>query len=195
MNKENARAYVSALREELTSKEVLISSQTIANRILQSRAYQNCTTVFLYASIHHEVDTYSIRKDALLVGKKVCVPKITEGRMVFYEIKEESDLSPGYWGIPEPLPYKERLMIPHEKSIILVPGVAFDLMGHRCGYGKGFYDMFLKDYESIPKIGLAFDLQIFSEIETNQYDISMDQIYTETRTIERKEERIQDDRT
>ena len=66
-------------------------------------------------------------------------------------------------------------------EVALIPGVAFDLIGNRLGYGKGYYDRFLAKYPHIKRIALAFDLQIVSELPTDKYDQLMDQIITETR--------------
>jgi 5,10-methenyltetrahydrofolate synthetase len=40
------------------------------------------------------------------------------------------------WGIAEPLPEKPLL----EPDVVLVPLLAFDIVGYRLGYGGGFYD-------------------------------------------------------
>jgi 5-formyltetrahydrofolate cyclo-ligase len=41
-------------------------------------------------------------------------------------------------------------------EVIFVPLLAFDKVGHRVGYGKGFYDGFLKNCPNAVKIGLSF---------------------------------------
>jgi len=41
-------------------------------------------------------------------------------------------------------------------KVIFVPLLAFDKVGHRVGYGKGFYDGFLKNCPNAMKIGLSF---------------------------------------
>lgn len=58
------------------------------------------------------------------------------------------------WGIQEP-----RQGVPTEPGkidIVLVPLLAFDLTGHRVGYGKGFYDKFLAlCHASCRRIGIS----------------------------------------
>ena len=63
-------------------------------------------------------------------------------------------------------------------DLILVPGVAFDKKLHRMGFGKGYYDRFLKD-KKIYKIGVCFQEQIREEIPVSDMDISMDEIVTD----------------
>jgi len=67
-------------------------------------------------------------------------------------------------------------------DLFIVPGLAFDLHGHRVGRGGGFYDRLLKDV-SAPKIALAFDFQVLAEVPHTLYDISMTTIVTEKRII------------
>ena len=66
-----------------------------------------------------------------------------------------------------------------EKSIIIIPMVAFDEKRSRIGYGKGFYDRYLSSHSFEKVIGVAFEGQKVSEIEKNQFDISPEIIYTE----------------
>lgn len=59
------------------------------------------------------------------------------------------------WGIPEPT--QGILTDPSIIDFILVPLLAFDTQGYRVGYGKGYYDRFLKDCRNdSKKIGLSF---------------------------------------
>jgi 5-formyltetrahydrofolate cyclo-ligase len=42
-------------------------------------------------------------------------------------------------------------------DIFLIPMIAFADDCHRIGYGGGFYDMTLKEYNNIVTIGIAFE--------------------------------------
>ncbi len=54
----------------------------------------------------------------------------------------DTELVRNVWDIDEPLDIE---IIETEKiDMVLVPGLCFDGDGHRVGYGKGFYDRFLK---------------------------------------------------
>ena len=57
--------------------------------------------------------------------------------------------------IPEPV---DGLEVPVSKiDVVFVPLLAFDLQGHRVGYGKGFYDRFLSSCKNeVIKIGVSF---------------------------------------
>ena len=64
---------------------------------------------------------------------------------------------------------------------MIVPIVAFDDRLYRIGYGKGYYDHFLKVLDVI-KIGVAFDCQRVNQIERDENDIKLDLIITEKNT-------------
>ena len=70
---------------------------------------------------------------------------------------------------------------PLDLDVILVPMVGFYKM-YRMGYGKGYYDRYLKQTKAI-KIGVAFDCQKMDSMTIKKSDVAMDLIITESKTI------------
>ncbi len=66
-------------------------------------------------------------------------------------------------------------------EIILIPGLAFDKKGFRLGSGQGYFDRFLA---TLPKetltVGICFDMQLLPEIPTEEHDVPVQYIVTET---------------
>jgi 5,10-methenyltetrahydrofolate synthetase len=87
------------------------------------------------------------------------------------------------WGIMEPDPGHSQKVKIEQASGILVPGVAFDVMGGRVGSGKGFYDRALKNYRGL-KVGVAYSVQVTDEeLPTENFDVTMDYLVTEDRVL------------
>jgi len=57
-----------------------------------------------------------------------------------------------------------------------MPGLAFDRAGRRIGYGGGFYDRFLAEEPDHPTLALCYGFQMFDRIETEEFDIPVDQV-------------------
>ena len=150
--------------------------------MLKTPEYEEADNILLYADYRHEVMTREIFEDAVLRKKKVFFPKSNEnGIMEFYQVVSVKQLESGYKGIKEPV-VDERYLYRFKRSedtLIIVPGVAFDAKGYRVGYGKGFYDRFLKDKRQITVMGLCFSSQVVEEIPYDEHDIKMDKIITE----------------
>ncbi len=64
-----------------------------------------------------------------------------------------------------------------------MPGVVFDTDGYRIGYGGGYYDRMLADYSGAT-ISLCSERQLIQQIPRESYDLSVEQIITEERTID-----------
>ena len=64
-------------------------------------------------------------------------------------------------------------------DLIIVPLLAFDKLKNRIGYGKGYYDRFLKKNKSILTIGVAFSFQKSNKIEISKFDVKLNYILTE----------------
>ena len=82
------------------------------------------------------------------------------------------------FGMLEPI--KTKAKIP---DIIIVPMLAFDKEKFRLGYGKGYYDRFLKkyikQYKDTITVGVAFSFQKHNKLPINKNDVKMDFILTE----------------
>ena len=180
--KEQIRKRIIQIRNQMLSEEVSQKSSLIAQKVLKTPEYEEADNILLYADYRHEVMTREIFEDAVLRKKKVFFPKSNEnGIMEFYQVVSVKQLESGYKGIKEPV-VDERYLYRFKRSedtLIIVPGVAFDAKGYRVGYGKGFYDRFLKDKRQITVMGLCFSSQVVEEIPYDEHDIKMDKIITE----------------
>ena len=67
----------------------------------------------------------------------------------------------------------------------IIPGVSFDRHGNRLGRGKGYYDRFLKKLNTF-KIGVCFGFQLSDEIPHDEYDVVMDEVWTEEGYVSKK---------
>ncbi len=78
---------------------------------------------------------------------------------------------------------------------LLIPGIAFDLEGHRLGRGRAFYDRFLKRSHA-EKVGVCFGFQAFKEsLETESHDEIMDTLITNKFCLNLTRSRQQIDRS
>ncbi len=75
-------------------------------------------------------------------------------------------------------------------QIVIVPLLAFDLNGHRLGYGGGYYDRTLeqlrKNNPNLIAIGVAYDGQKHDPLPIDHHDQKLDMVVTE-KTIYRFE--------
>lgn len=116
--------------------------------------------------------------------------------MVFEPVAGEPDLSPFIaWchdhGVvtvaPSPAPTATDPIDPMAVDVVVVPGLAFTVNGHRLGQGGGWYDRFLASTrDGCRKIGVGFDVQIVDEVPTEEHDVTLDMVITESRVIVRE---------
>lgn len=72
-------------------------------------------------------------------------------------------------------------VVPTWADVVIVPGVAFTADGRRLGQGGGWYDRFLVGLRpDATTIGLAFEPQIVEDLPTEQHDVVLDCVVTET---------------
>lgn len=143
--KKELRQTVLNQMKKLSGKEKEQADNWLTQRLLSSAAYQKAQVIATYLSMPHEVSTAAFIKQARLDGKRVLVPKTYgQGRMIFVDY-DESRLQKSSFGLMEPM--SEETVDKTEIDLIHVPGVVFNSQGFRIGYGGGYYDRYLDDYE------------------------------------------------
>ena len=91
------------------------------------------------------------------------------------------ELERGAYSIPEPRADAE--VFSHRRhALCIVPALAFDRRGFRLGYGGGYYDKFLKEFDGV-SLGVTYDALIADKLPTGVYDVPVDVIITERRSI------------
>lgn len=184
----------SLIRQEMLEKRSKLGrilykeySKTIMDSISDSIFYKNAKTIMIFVSFNYEVDTREFIKKAIAEGKDVLVPiTIPETKQLIPSLlKDYNELAPGFYNILTPKDEFIRPTDPDLIDLIIVPGIAFDHQGYRVGYGGGYYDRFLSKIKpTVPKISIAFHLQLIDKVPKDHYDIPVDYIYTEKEIIE-----------
>lgn len=185
MDKEYLRNYFLSMRKTLSINEMEKKSKLIFQALLHSDIYKLSSNIHCYISIkkNKEVDTTDFIQRAISDGKKVSVPKVTgEGKLSHYYIQNFDNLRLNSWGIPEP--QQGEIARPDDFELIVVPMVAGDSFKNRLGYGKGYYDRFLKRLNAFTA-GVLFDCQVYEkQLPTESFDIPLRRLYTESVIIE-----------
>lgn len=168
-------------RKQISISEWQQRSKIIQEKLLFHPWFQSAENVYCYMDYNSEVATREIIEECWRQGKNVWIPKIEESFMEFYQIRDFRGLIPESHGILEP---ETSIKAKGQDGLMILPGVGFDLLGNRLGYGGGYYDRYLERYPHLKKIALAFDLQIQEEkLPFEATDIRPDYIITETRFI------------
>lgn len=151
----------------------------IYNLLINRREYVDADSVFIYLDFNYEVETRKIIMDALNEGKKVYIPRVEGKNMVSVPINSIDNLKESKFKILEPTGESEEI---DEKTLVIVPGVAFSEKGERIGYGGGYYDRFLEDKNNL-LIALSYECQIYNDLPVEKHDIRIPIIITEERII------------
>ena len=176
MTKDMIRAAAKARRRSLSRDEVAEMSRCITERLMP--LLKDAGTVMCYLSAFNEPDTEGIISSLLSHGKRVVVPVTDTNTCTITPsyLTSLDGLVRGSYGIAEP-----SQCVPAKTSdidISVVPGIAFDRSGMRIGFGKGYYDRFLSEFNG-HKIGLCYDFQLYDSVPHDEHDIPMDIIITE----------------
>ena len=180
LTKTELRRHLLAQRAILTPAEIEQHSAVIAAYVCALPAFCVSPTIMVYMALPQEVQTMPIITQARQSQKRIAVP-VTRGQdLVALELSEAPmQLRRGRFGILEPCG-TQRVIHPQEIGFIAVPGIAFDARGGRLGFGKGYYDRFLRQLPATTyRCGLAFGIQVVSCVPQASHDICMHGIVTE----------------
>ncbi len=177
MEVSNLRKKVKEERLNLSISEVKRRSKLIENNLFSLEFLTKKTNFFIYNSIKNEVDTTLII-DHLKAQNKVISYPVIDGENLISAVPKTKEFERGSFGVLEPKNYT----VMESVEVAIVPLLLCDKNKNRVGYGKGFYDRFLKD-KNLIKIGLAYDFQVVDCLNPNPWDVALDYIVTETKIL------------
>ncbi len=116
--------------------------------------------ILSYASFGSELCTWDMNF-RLAAKKRLALPKVVGKNLRLYRVNNiETELTPSRLGILEPNPDLCERIETGDIALAIIPGLAFDPLNHRLGYGRGFYDRLLQETESgIHTLGIGFTEQ------------------------------------
>ena len=174
------RSHYKKKRLSLTKQEVDHLSQRVFKQLDKLNIWKfKHYHIFISISKYNELDTSSIINKLKSEKKIIIVPKISNNELVHIAINDQTEFSINEYGIKEP--NNGNHFIIENLDLIFIPLLAFDLEGHRVGYGKGYYDKFLKlTNNSSLKIGLSFFDPINKIQDIDDNDVKLDYCITPT---------------
>ena len=169
-------------REALKKDFIEQASNDISQKIITSKYFKDANNIGCYLSTEYEVSTDIIINSVHKKNKNLYVPNIKQGHaMDFVKMTLNSKMVKNKYGIHEPS--SEDIIDANKLDIAVVPIVAFDKKKNRLGYGKGFYDRYLnrylKKFDNIITIGIAFSFQKYHKLPVKNNDVKLDYILTE----------------
>ena len=177
MDKKALRAEIKAKKRAMTEAQIVATSEALAQQLYAHPAYQNAKAIFGYLPYNQEVRTTPMLEQAQKDGKRVAVPKVIGDSMIFIWLDDLSRIELGYCNIPEPIDDGPEAL--DETALVMMPGLAFDPTGRRCGYGGGFYDRYLEQHPDHPTIAMCYGFQMFEELETDPHDIPVNYVLSQ----------------
>lgn len=174
MDKKALRQMIRNKKRMLTPVQIREASLRLTDLFVNTEEYKNAKVIYGYMPYNQEVRTELILERAFADGKRVAVPKVYGDEMRFIYIDGFDALENSSMGIPEPI--SDDPVARDTDALVLMPGLAFDPMGHRIGYGGGYYDRFLADEPNHPTVALCYDFQMMPHLDTDAFDIPVDRV-------------------
>jgi 5-formyltetrahydrofolate cyclo-ligase len=167
-----------------TEQRVEKSRQACRN-LISMQCFKKASTIMLYLSLPHEVDTSEAILHAWQSGKIVAVPKISWGQrhMIPVQIDSlESGFATSASGLRNPIAGEP---IPFEEiDLVVTPALGFDRNGNRLGRGGSYYDRFFANKElKALRCGFGFSEQLIDSIPVAEHDQPVDVLVTDEQIL------------
>ena len=171
MNKNELRKWAKEVRSKLDMGAL---SKVFAEKLRETEEYKNAKNIMIFYPLKDEVNLLSLTEDKT---KTFYLPKIDGENLLCCRYDENMKLCESCFHTMEPTSKPEE---PAILNLIIVPALAIDKNNYRLGYGKGFYDKFLSQFDPQVKTAVCIPKQLIVEtISPNEYDIPIDLIITD----------------
>lgn len=180
LRKKEIRHEVRLRKKQVTKEEQEIVGMQIYEELIRTKEFQEANSISIYVAYNQEVPTRLIIEKALELGKEVASPIVEHGEIEFYRYESFDSLQQSQYGILEP---NKELGIVSDNSLVIMPGVAFDEQRNRIGYGGGYYDRYMMRNSHLKTIAIAYDFQVYEQLDCEEKDYRPQKILTQKRWI------------
>jgi len=181
MDKEQLRRKLQKCLREMSPEQRSEKSRKACRNLTSTPQFQSASSIMMYLSLPHEVDTSEAILHAWQLGKKVSVPKISwqQRHMIAVEINTlDTDFSTEVAGLRNPT--KGAPMPFEEIDLVVTPALGFDKKGNRLGRGGSYYDRFFCNSKlRALKCGFAFSEQMVESVPATENDVPVDFLVTD----------------
>lgn len=184
MTKQELRKKYLSLRNAIPAAEKESCDKALTDKILSLPEFKSAECILLFSSVGSETDTWGIFHESIKQNKNVYFPKCIDGeKMEFLRVFSENDFTNGKYNIPEPQT-DEKYTLYGKNDLAVIPALAVGRDFSRLGYGKGYYDRFLKNFKGIT-VCPVYPQFLCGGVPTGEFDIPLDIIITPTESIRR----------
>lgn len=169
MSKQKLRLWA---KEERKKLDIQALSNLLVSKLRTLDCYVQAKNVMLFYPLESEINLLDLLNDA---DKNFYLPKIEEQNLLCCPFNKDDELCESCFKTKEPLSDGVEKTI---LDLVIVPALVVDKNGYRLGYGKGFYDRFLKDIDC-PKIVCISKKLVVDEIFSEDNDIPVDIVITD----------------
>ena len=182
-SKKEKRSFYRKKRKDISKAQKEMLDKMLFDRVISLKEFRESSVVLAYYPINDEINTIPIIEYALREGKRVALPisSTIDYTLTFHFISSFKEIKNGAYSIPEPSEDSE-IFNKETKALCIVPGLIFDRTGNRLGYGKGFYDRFLSDFNGIT-VGLCYSDFLLDKLPIDENDRAVDIVVSDTEEV------------
>jgi len=154
-------------------KKIINNNTAIINNL--KPLIKNYNKILIYYPIYNEIDILSIM--GIYKDKQFYLPYTYPEYIEIRKLESLSDLEGDLYNVPS-----SKIKTNDEVEVAIVPAVAMNFKKYRLGYGKGYYDKFLKN-KNIVKIAIVNSKYLIDIDYQDEWDVCFDYIVTEKEVI------------
>jgi len=184
LKKEARKLYIQKRNEISGSQQMKWDDLILIQFQMLELPYLDRVMSFYSIEEKKEVNSFSITDYLLFKNPslQIAYPRMNSetGTMDAVLAPADSGFAENEFGITEPV--GNQVIPPHELDLILIPLLAIDKKGHRVGYGKGYYDRYLKQCrQDCLKVGLSYFEPVENIDDAAEFDVPLNLCITPER--------------
>jgi 5-formyltetrahydrofolate cyclo-ligase len=181
--KAQQRRQLQARRAALSVAERMAAADAVATNVCRHPQFARPGYVAGYWATRAELPLHALQLK-LRPDQVWCLPVVQpDGSLLFGPWRQGDALVSNRYGIPEPDLAMESLVAPKDLSLVLLPLLGFDRLGHRLGMGGGYYDRsfaFRRGQAPPPVlVGVAYACQEVDVLGRDEWDVPLDALASE----------------